>query len=112
LPLGAERICQMDADLSHDPEYLPALVDATEHADVAVGSRYQTGVSVANWPLRRLFLSLAANRYVRMITGLPVRDTTSGFKCWRRVRSRPYCNTRCIPRGTRCSSRCCFTPTG
>jgi dolichol-phosphate mannosyltransferase len=84
LALGADRVCQMDADLSHGPEYLTALVEATEDADVAVGSRYLTGVSVANWPLRRLLLSVGANAYVRLITGLPVRDTTSGFKCWRR----------------------------
>lgn len=84
LAMGAERICQMDADLSHGPEYLNALVAATGDADVAVGSRYVTGVSVANWPLRRLLLSLGANQYVRWVTGLPVHDTTSGFKCWRR----------------------------
>jgi dolichol-phosphate mannosyltransferase len=84
IALGAERICHMDADLSHGPEYLPALVAASAHADVAVGSRYATGISVANWPLRRLLLSVAANRYVRLVTGLPVRDATSGFKCWRR----------------------------
>jgi dolichol-phosphate mannosyltransferase len=84
ITLGAERVCQMDADLSHGPEYLNALVAATDRADVAVGSRYATGVSVANWPLRRLLLSLAANSYVRMITGVPIRDLTSGFKCWRR----------------------------
>lgn len=84
LELGAEVICQMDADLSHDPAYLPQLVAATDEADVIVGSRYVTGVSVANWPLHRLLLSLAGNAYVRMITGLRVRDATSGFKCWRR----------------------------
>ena len=84
LELGANRICQMDADLSHGPEYLEALVHATDHADVAVGSRYVTGVSVANWPLHRLLLSIGANKYVRLVTGLPVCDTTSGFKCWRR----------------------------
>jgi dolichol-phosphate mannosyltransferase len=84
IALGAERICQMDADLSHGPEYLHALVDAAAEADVAVGSRYLTGISVANWPLRRLLLSLAANKYVQIITGLPVHDATSGFKCWRR----------------------------
>jgi dolichol-phosphate mannosyltransferase len=82
--LGAQRVCQMDADLSHGPEYLHALVDATTEADVAVGSRYATGVSVANWPLRRLLLSITANKYVQLVTGLPVRDATSGFKCWRR----------------------------
>jgi dolichol-phosphate mannosyltransferase len=84
IALGAERIIQMDADFSHDPDYLRPLVDATEAADVAVGSRYINGVSVANWPLRRLLLSLGANRYVRAITRLPVHDATSGFKCWRR----------------------------
>lgn len=84
IALGADRICQMDADLSHGPEYLEALVAATNEADVAVGSRYSTGISVANWPLRRLLLSMLANTYVRWVTGIPVRDTTSGFKCWRR----------------------------
>ena len=84
LELGAEFVCQMDADLSHDPEYLSTLVTTAAHADVVVGSRYLTGVSVANWPLHRLLLSLAANRYVRTVTGLNVRDATSGFKCWRR----------------------------
>ena len=84
LDLGAEFVCQMDADLSHSPEYLPALIESTRNADIAVGSRYLTGVSVANWPLRRLLLSMAANQYVRLITGLRVHDATSGFKCWRR----------------------------
>ena len=84
LELGSERICQMDADLSHGPEYLAALVRATDAADVAVGSRYVTGVSVAHWPLRRLLLSVIANKYVQLVTGLPVYDATSGFKCWRR----------------------------
>jgi len=84
LDLGAEIVCQMDADLSHDPQYLHALVTAADEADVAVGSRYVTGVSVANWAVHRLLLSLAANRYVRTITRLPIADVTSGFKCWRR----------------------------
>jgi dolichol-phosphate mannosyltransferase len=84
LALGAERICQMDADLSHGPEYLDDLVAATARADVAVGSRYIRGISVAYWPLRRLLLSLVANAYVRLVTGVRVRDATSGFKCWRR----------------------------
>lgn len=85
LELGAEFVCQMDADLSHPPEYLQELVEAAAGADVAVGSRYLTGVSVANWPLRRLLLSIAANQYVRFVTGLGVRDATSGFKCWKRA---------------------------
>jgi dolichol-phosphate mannosyltransferase len=74
----------MDADLSHEPRYLPALVGATEHADVAVGSRYLHGVSVLNWSLKRLALSVSANTYVHWVTGLPVRDCTSGFQCFRR----------------------------
>ncbi len=77
-------ICQMDADLSHDPEYLPAMLAAAEHADLVIGSRYLRGVSVVNWPLRRLILSTFANRYVRAVTGLEAMDCTSGFRCWRR----------------------------
>jgi glycosyltransferase involved in cell wall biosynthesis len=81
---GYERLVSMDADLSHDPRHLPALIEATTEADVAVGSRYLRGVSVVNWSLRRLALSVAANAYARRITGLPVRDCTSGFQCLRR----------------------------
>jgi len=81
----AEMICQMDADLSHDPRYLPDLVRlASETHDVVVGSRYLNGVSVVNWPIRRLVLSTFANWYVRTVTGLPIRDSTSGYRCWRR----------------------------
>lgn len=82
---GAELICQMDADFSHDPQYLPALIQAAHDHDVVIGSRYLSGVSVVNWPLHRLFLSVAANRYIRTVTRLPVRDCTSGFRCWRRT---------------------------
>jgi dolichol-phosphate mannosyltransferase len=81
---NADLICQMDADLSHDPDYLPALVAATATYDVVIGSRYLHGISVVNWPLRRLILSTAANRYIRAVTGMTVRDCTSGFRCWRR----------------------------
>lgn len=80
----ADLICQMDADLSHDPQYLPAMIAATADHDVVIGSRYLHGVSVVNWPLRRLALSTAANRYIRFVTGLPVKDCTSGYRCWRR----------------------------
>jgi dolichol-phosphate mannosyltransferase len=80
----AELICQMDADLSHDPQYLPALAAATAAHDVVIGSRYLQGVSVVNWPLHRIFLSTFANRYIRAVTGLSPRDCTSGFRCWRR----------------------------
>jgi dolichol-phosphate mannosyltransferase len=81
----AELIFQMDADLSHNPEYLPALAEAAQHHDVVIGSRYLHGVSVVNWPLHRLFLSAFANRYIRAVTGLSPRDCTSGFRCWRRA---------------------------
>jgi dolichol-phosphate mannosyltransferase len=79
-----DLICQMDADLSHNPEYLPALVAATADYDVVIGSRYLNGVSVVNWPLHRIFLSAFANRYIRLVTSLTPRDCTSGFRCWRR----------------------------
>lgn len=77
-------VCQMDADLSHDPTYLPALVAAATGNDVVIGSRYLQGVSVVNWPLHRIFLSAFANRYIRAVTGLTPRDCTSGYRCWRR----------------------------
>lgn len=77
-------ICQMDADLSHDPSYLPALVAAAADYDMVIGSRYLNGVSVVNWPLHRLFLSAFANRYIRAVTRLTPRDCTSGYRCWRR----------------------------
>jgi len=97
---GADRIVQMDADLSHDPQYLPAMLAAAEAHDLVIGSRYLHGVSVVNWPLHRVALSTAANAYIRFATRLPVRDCTSGFRCWRaetlarlpfeRVRSEGY----------------------
>jgi dolichol-phosphate mannosyltransferase len=80
----AELICQMDADLSHNPEHLPALTAAANDADVVIGSRYLNGVSVVNWPLHRIFLSTFANRYIRAVTRLSASDCTSGFRCWRR----------------------------
>jgi dolichol-phosphate mannosyltransferase len=79
-----DLICQMDADLSHNPEYLPALAAATAEHDVVIGSRYLNGVSVVNWPLHRIFLSAFANRYVRAVTGISATDCTSCFRCWRR----------------------------
>lgn len=80
----ARFVVQMDADFSHDPRALPELLVAGESADVVVGSRYAGGVRVMNWPLWRLFVSVAANAYASRVTGAPVRDLTSGFKCWRR----------------------------
>jgi dolichol-phosphate mannosyltransferase len=79
-----EVICQMDADLSHDPRQLPDLIAATAHADVVIGSRYIPGGAVINWPLRRRILSRVANTYIRGVTRLSARDCTSGYRCWRR----------------------------
>jgi dolichol-phosphate mannosyltransferase len=81
---NADVICQMDADLSHLPADLPRLIAAAKDADLVVGSRYVAGGRVENWPVRRLLLSKFANEYVRLLTRIPVRDITSGFRCWRR----------------------------
>jgi dolichol-phosphate mannosyltransferase len=77
-------VCQMDADLSHDPKRLPALIAATAHADVVIGSRYIPGGAIVNWPVRRQLLSRFANVYIRAVTRLEARDCTSGYRCWRR----------------------------
>ena len=84
LETDAALICQMDADLSHGPEYLPALIAAAANHDVVIGSRYLQGISVVNWPLHRIFLSTFANRYIKAVTGLSPADCTSGYRCWRR----------------------------
>jgi len=78
-------IFEMDADFSHRPEDIPRLLEAANDADIAIGSRYIQGIRVTNWPLSRLILSRGAALYVRAITGLPIQDPTSGFKCYRRV---------------------------
>jgi len=75
---------EMDADFSHDPMYLPSLLQGARDADVVIGSRYLNGISVINWPLRRVLLSWGANYYVRSVTRLRVRDCTSGFRLYRR----------------------------
>lgn len=79
-----DYILEMDADFSHSPDVLPRFLEAIQEADVVLGSRYVTGVNVVNWPLRRLLLSYGASLYTRMITGLPLKDPTGGFKCFRR----------------------------
>lgn len=86
LEMGYTYICEMDADFSHDPADLPRLIDPVRQGkcDVAIGSRYHNGISIVNWPLSRLILSYSANVYARMICGLPVKDTTAGFKCFHR----------------------------
>lgn len=81
---GYERIFEMDADLSHNPCEIPNFLRAAESADLVIGSRYKQGINVVNWPLSRLLLSYGASIYTRMITGLPVKDPTGGFKCFRR----------------------------
>jgi len=78
-----EAIVQMDADLSHDPKDVPRLIAELEKHDLVIGSRYVDGVSVVNWPIRRLILSYGANLYSRIITGMPINDATGGFKAWR-----------------------------
>jgi dolichol-phosphate mannosyltransferase len=84
LRTDATHICQMDADLSHNPVDVPRLIAATEQAEFAIGSRYVPGGRIENWPARRRMLSAFANRYIRAITKLTIRDCTSGFRCWRR----------------------------
>ena len=79
-------IFEMDADFSHNPNDLPRLYNAcaNEGADVAIGSRYVSGVNVVNWPIGRVLMSYFASKYVKFITGLKIYDTTAGFKCYRR----------------------------
>ncbi|ODS53616.1 MAG: hypothetical protein ABS36_13395 [Acidobacteria bacterium SCN 69-37] len=84
LEAPVDAIGQMDADLSHDPKYLPDLVAALASHDLTIGSRYLNGISVINWPLHRLILSAFANRYIRFVTGMSPRDCTSGFRVWRK----------------------------
>jgi dolichol-phosphate mannosyltransferase len=79
-----DYVFEMDADLSHDPKAIPRFLERMPNHDLIIGSRYVTGVNVINWPLSRLLLSLGANLYSRIVTGLPVKDCTSGFKCFKR----------------------------
>ncbi|HOO14502.1 MAG TPA: polyprenol monophosphomannose synthase [Candidatus Marinimicrobia bacterium] len=80
-----EYILEMDADLSHNPDDVPRLIQECENGyDLVIGSRYCNGVNVINWPIKRLLLSYGANKYSRMITRMPIMDTTAGFKCYRR----------------------------
>ncbi len=84
LAQGADAIVQMDADFSHDPADVPRLLAKLEECDLVIGSRYSHGISVINWPLRRLLISIAGNVYASFVTGLPIKDSTGGFKAWRR----------------------------
>jgi len=80
----ARFIFEMDADFSHDPGAIPEFLEAAKDRDLVIGSRYLHGITVINWPLSRLILSYGANVYTRVITGLPLKDSTGGFKCFRR----------------------------
>ncbi|RII30535.1 MAG: dolichyl-phosphate beta-D-mannosyltransferase [Geobacter sp.] len=114
LEMGADFVIEMDADFSHDPAVLPVFLDTVAGCDLVIGSRYLNGVSVVNWPIRRLILSYFASVYTRYVTGLKLMDCTSGFKCFRRsalesidldsVRSDGYSfqiemNYRCMEKG-------------
>ena len=116
LDSGADYIIEMDADFSHDPAMLPLFIEKMSEYDLVIGSRYINGVSVVNWPIRRLILSYCASVYTRLITGLHLSDCTGGFKCFKRkvlesldlesIRSDGYSfqiemNYRCHERGFR-----------
>jgi dolichol-phosphate mannosyltransferase len=79
-----EFVFEMDADFSHDPKYISLFLEKIKKADLVIGSRYLSGVNVINWPMSRLLISYFANRFARIVTGLPICDATSGFKCFRR----------------------------
>ena len=80
-----EAIFEMDADFSHSPTALPDFLKEIDSHDLVLGSRYLAGITVVNWPLRRLILSVGANIYARFVTGMPIKDSTGGFKCFRRT---------------------------
>ncbi len=83
LERGYDRICEMDADFSHNPADLERMIEMADRgADVVVGSRYKCGVNVVNWPIGRVIMSYYASRYVRIVTGMPVNDATAGFVCY------------------------------
>ena len=84
LDLDADLVIQMDADFSHPPESIPDMLAEIENYDVVMGSRYVNGITVVNWPIERILLSYYGNWYVRKVTGLPISDTTGGFRCMRR----------------------------
>lgn len=84
LQMGADYLIEMDADFSHDPRVLPVFLKTIQTCDLVIGSRYLNGVSVVNWPIRRLILSYFASMYTRFVTGLHLMDCTSGFKCFSR----------------------------
>ena len=85
LALEPDFVVQMDADFSHSPAMLPEMVRLAAENDLVLGSRYIRGITIVNWPLDRLLISYFGNAYARRVTGMPIRDMTSGFKCWRQA---------------------------
>jgi dolichol-phosphate mannosyltransferase len=81
---GYDYVLEMDADFSHNPHDIPRLIEAAQKYDLVIGSRYSNGVNIVNWPIKRLLISYFASKYVRIITGMPVKDPTGGFKCFKR----------------------------
>lgn len=81
---GYELVFEMDADFSHDPKHIPQFLEKISCCDLVLGSRYTDGVNVVHWPMGRLLLSFYANWYSRVVTGMPVKDATGGYKCFRR----------------------------
>src|SRR5262245_61095916 len=81
---GFEHVFELDGDFSHNPDDIPAFLEAAKDADLVLGSRYRNGIRVINWPLKRLMLSLFAAKYVQIVTGMPLSDPTGGYKCFRR----------------------------
>lgn len=79
-----DYIMEMDADFSHNPNDVPKLIEAAQSNDLVIGSRYCSGINIINWPIERLLISYFASKYVRMITGMPIKDPTGGFKCFNR----------------------------
>ena len=99
LEMGYDIVVQMDADLSHDPDYLPLFLERIQDADLVLGSRYVHGICVVNWDFKRLLLSKMATRYVRIITGMRFTDSTGGFKCWRAGALKSICLDRVFSNG-------------
>jgi len=81
---GYEYIMEMDADFSHNPDDIPRLLEVAKDYDLVIGSRYCNGINIINWPIERLLISYFASKYVRIITGMPIKDPTGGFKCFNR----------------------------
>ncbi|MEE3921982.1 glycosyltransferase [Micromonospora sp. BRA006-A] len=103
---GYDAVVEMDADGSHAPEDLPALLHAARHADVVIGSRWTRGARVLNWPWRRLLLSRVGNLYARLALGMPVSDATGGYRVYRASALDAIDLDRCGPRGTRSRWSC------